>query len=477
MKTILLLVAFIASLPLYSLPQASSSVVKIITLHSENEKFYLRSVPFDDDFPTTRGRTSVFASNSDVPLYVFERGFDSVDDKSNNLILSNDGNTIFYAIPWEADEEKEGLKSVTVYKQGKLFKEFTESEINKCDKKKERCSLLYSNYDEVIDREKSGTWPNYKKTFKDGVPDTEKFLNDFPIFTSGNTVYLIDSKKKVHLFELDNGTFKTESFESVYDELKIRAKFNKTAFKKIDTTVTLKFPRLVGGGDAREALAKHIGMSTADPLGKDHSRYRVSTFELNSTISRDGSVQVENIEIYDDALPKEKILEFFRTSRFDISYVPAEFDRWYFDAEFFSFRNKDTRIARNERKEQIKKAGEQHAKNMVAETINGIYIPKDMGECFVELDKMLSEINKKEMKEQPDRDGMIEYHFFFGMHLRNSWGLWGGSRLQKYFTERGIDHPDSMSGIILEHYHDWLNGRKETWKEWERAQPVSKRKS
>jgi hypothetical protein len=36
-----------------------------------------------------------------------------------------------------------------------------------------------------------------------------------------------------------------------------------------------------------------------------------------------------------------------------------------------------------------------------------------------------------------------------GLTIRNCWGLWGHSRLAKYFNELGIDHPDDMSGIIL----------------------------
>lgn len=55
------------------------------------------------------------------------------------------------------------------------------------------------------------------------------------------------------------------------------------------------------------------------------------------------------------------------------------------------------------------------------------------------------------------------------MWIRNNWGLWGGSRLQKYFTDKGIHHPDNMSHVILVHYYDWLLGSKETWKEWEKS--------
>ncbi len=85
-----------------------------------------------------------------------------------------------------------------------------------------------------------------------------------------------------------------------------------------------------------------------------------------------------------------------------------------------------------------------------------IYIPKDLNDCFSELNRLL----KKEDIEKI-RSGEIEpieMHFGLGMGLRNNWGLWGGSRLAKYFNVMGIHHPDDMSGIILDSYARHLKG-------------------
>jgi hypothetical protein len=105
---------------------------------------------------------------------------------------------------------------------------------------------------------------------------------------------------------------------------------------------------------------------------------------------------------------------------------------------------------------------------MTAETIEGVYIPKNLGECFAELDKLLKEVDKKEMQALAKRADMIHYHHNLGMWMRNNWRLWGGSRLQKYFADKGVTHPEEMSSVVLYLYHDWLNGKTETWKEWEK---------
>jgi hypothetical protein len=449
--------------------QATSSAVQVITTYSQNEKFYLKSIPYDDEFPTLRGRTSVYEKGNATPLYVFERGFDSVDKDSNNLILSNNGEIIFYAIPWEANEQKEGLKSVTIYRNGKILRSFTEAEINGCDKKKERCSLLYSNYDRVVDREKSnwGT-KNYKRAFKEGTDEKEKFLSDFPIFSFDDTVYLIDSKKQVHLFDLKEGTYlRSDSFDNVFEEMKAEGRFNRVELQTFTSPTFLDFPRLKDGRDPYRSLANSLGMKSASIVEKKDDQYKLYSFKLNSNISRDGSLEIENIEFWGGKLPQEQVIEFFKANKFDSSAVPGIFDKWNLGDEYFYFRQKSNVIARKEKQEEIRENRKELDKRMTLETINGVYIPKNLGECFIELDKVLTEIDKKEMLALPRRDDMILYHMGLGMWMRNNWGLWGGSRLQKYFTDKGIHHPDEMSSVILFHYYDWLNGRKETWKDWE----------
>ena len=77
-----------------------------------------------------------------------------------------------------------------------------------------------------------------------------------------------------------------------------------------------------------------------------------------------------------------------------------------------------------------------------------IYIPKDLDDCFAELKKMLSKEEVEKMKNGRE-DDMSLYHHGLGTWLRNNWGLWSGSRLSKWFNEKGIRHPNNMSGIIL----------------------------
>ena len=113
-----------------------------LTTYSANGCFYLKSVPHDDRFPSLRGKTSIYKIDLEEPLYTIQRKFDSLNRYANDLTLSNNGEVIifFNSNPVENIDE---LRSITIYKNGKLINSFTKSEITGIDDTKERSSLIY----------------------------------------------------------------------------------------------------------------------------------------------------------------------------------------------------------------------------------------------------------------------------------------------------------------------------------------------
>lgn len=451
--------------------QSTTSKVEIVKVYSQNEHFYLRTIPYDNVIPSLRGVTSVYATGKSSPMYTLDRAFDLLA-AHDTLILSNDGEVIFYVITYDPDEAKDGLKSVNVYKRGKLIRSFTETEITGCDKTKERCSLVYANDAEVVDDEKSRWGPHgYQKVFKAGVDEKQRFLSDFAIFSFDNFVYITDSKQRVHTFDLRDGSLiESDSFDNMFERLRTKGRFTRSEEVSYDSPVFLDFPNLRDGRDASISLANFIGMKTGDPNKAPDDPYKWYSFSVDCNLFRDGSVEIESIDI-DPELPKDKILEFFKINRFDTRAIPKVFPRWYLDSNYFYLRKKNDLIARQEGEQQRIERQQEAEKRLTLESVNGVYIPANLGECFPELDKRLLEVDKKEMRALPKRDDMIVYHHSLGRWMRNNWVLWGGSRLSKYFNDRGISHPEEMSSIILYHYHDWLNGKQDTWKEWEKRAP------
>ncbi len=109
------------------------------------------------------------------------------------------------------------------------------------------------------------------------------------------------------------------------------------------------------------------------------------------------------------------------------------------------------------RKEEQDKRAREYQLRIEMDSINGVYIPKDIEDCCVQLDKILSEKDKEYIKGLSVEDLINNLHFGLGIWIRNNWGLWGGSRLQQYFFDKKLDHPDGMSGEILRAYYNWLN--------------------
>ena len=48
--------------------QAVSGGVEIVTTYSQNGRFFLKSVPFDNTFPSLRGQTRVYERGNASPL-------------------------------------------------------------------------------------------------------------------------------------------------------------------------------------------------------------------------------------------------------------------------------------------------------------------------------------------------------------------------------------------------------------------------
>jgi hypothetical protein len=85
-----------------------------------------------------------------------------------------------------------------------------------------------------------------------------------------------------------------------------------------------------------------------------------------------------------------------------------------------------------------------------------VYVPYDLTDCLSELDRVLTDELQDQLKTGDVHTWQL--HMTTGLWMRNTWGLWHGSRLSRYFNGLGIYHPDDMSAIILDSYVRRLQG-------------------
>jgi hypothetical protein len=88
-----------------------------------------------------------------------------------------------------------------------------------------------------------------------------------------------------------------------------------------------------------------------------------------------------------------------------------------------------------------------------------IEIPTNLEACFEAIRKMMPEEELDQFKGGSENDVIAKCHFGFGQWLRNNWGLWKGSKLKDWFVEKGLQHADDMSGVILTSFWRQLNDK------------------
>ncbi len=128
---------------------------------------------------------------------------------------------------------------------------------------------------------------------------------------------------------------------------------------------------------------------------------------------------------------------------------------------FKEFLNKgefDEKIIIEPFKKREQKWDEEDKIRFTTDSLRGCYIPKDLKDAIKSIDKKYSDSTKVKITKLTEKDYVYggNYRFGIGLWMRNNWQLWGGSRLSNFFRNHKINHPESMSVVILESYYRYL---------------------
>jgi len=439
--------------------QTYSLEYSIYTINSQNNKFFLRTIPYDNIEQTSIGKTIVFNSDS-TKVYEISRYF-KISPNWKEIFLSNDGKTIAYVIDKEFEWNGIQNKSIEIFKNGVSIKQYQLSDLINCDLENEDCYLFYKEVEDKISR-----GIVYYTKYKENATDFEKELTKKATFLNDDTLYIFAKTNKLIEIDLNTANLNILPIENVNEDRFRQIKSFEIKLEKHNIPQGL--PALSNGVSFENGLAKYLGM-VVFPDSLDYKKYRQYTFDIQILLDRKGHAKLEKIEFHRGRLSEKKIKTFVESKRFKTDKIPNEAEKWRFTVWFWSlkFMNKDMNKAEKERQEEIIEEQETQKKRLVADSIDGIYIPRNLEECFIELNKILKPKDIETFKNLKDRDETVLYHLGLGMSLRNRWRLWTGSRLKQYFITKGIQHPDNMSGLILSFYYDWLNGKNDEWKKFE----------
>jgi hypothetical protein len=98
-----------------------------------------------------------------------------------------------------------------------------------------------------------------------------------------------------------------------------------------------------------------------------------------------------------------------------------------------------------------------YAERIKKEYILGVYIPIDLTEAFVQLNKKIDDKSKAKFRSLPEEVAAHKLHFSLGRWMQTNWSLYEGSRFSEFLHRMGIFNPDDMAQFVIITYHRNLN--------------------
>lgn len=99
-----------------------------------------------------------------------------------------------------------------------------------------------------------------------------------------------------------------------------------------------------------------------------------------------------------------------------------------------------------------------YQENILKEEINGTYIPMDMDEAMLELDKLSSPDSKSKIIAGEEAIVTKRLTNGLGKWMIVHWSFVEGSRLSHSIRQMGVTHPEDMSAFIIGSYYRYLKG-------------------
>jgi hypothetical protein len=99
----------------------------------------------------------------------------------------------------------------------------------------------------------------------------------------------------------------------------------------------------------------------------------------------------------------------------------------------------------------------QYKERIQKEYLDDVYIPKDLTDAFIQLNRLIDNASKEKFKHAPEEVVARRLHFSLGRWIIHNWSFYEGSRLTIFINGLGLSHPDDMARFIIIAYHRSIN--------------------
>lgn len=434
--------------------QTRASRRNVVTVYSQNKNYKAVSVPHSCILEARCGKTDVYDTRTSKLIYSTPECM-----TEDQLFVSEDGTTLAHIINREYgyDSSKYITHCVNLYRNEITFKRISLKDLTHCDTCDRKLFFYINSQDKKLQSSSDPT-----------MSPRDSLIANNPIFLFQDTIYIYTSTRRLIKLSLLSGEFKDTDFET-FTMQQLSAippiERNTLTFESSNNNVRLKGDNSYNA--IEECIMKAFNM-THDKKGYN-DKYKYYRVHAILSIDRSGHATILDMS-NKDGLPDTQLRETILS--FDYVFpenIPNEIECWR--QEFYAYmRKRNKHVAAKERELERQKEYEAYLLRLTADSINGVYIPRDIEDCFLQLDTLLSPRDLQTIRNYESCDKMNNLHFSLGMWIRNNWGLWIGSRLQQYCLKRGLNHPDDMSGKILDLYWDYLHGNHNSWQTFDAVQ-------
>jgi hypothetical protein len=425
---------------------------KIEIIRSQNKDFFMYNISYEFDsnikdfeiLDTVNKNNKIVVFNSDSLIkYEIPRSFDITS--KDYLFLSNNGDYIIHIFDGFDEKNK---NSIEIYERGILKNSIKLHELINIDTNWE-AKLLFSAYKSASFKE-----PDFL-TFDPDVTEFERKITKNPCRIFNDTIFIYTQTNELLLIDIKSGKFKKESFNYINKE-------------RLDILDPENCFRINYNNSIRDLIfIKNIDFdqSTADCFNMKidtanlYYYYKNYSIYLGLLIDSKGNA---NIYILNNrnSLDKIKIISFIDSINFSPFYLPKGVD-YYLVEKNINLIPKDLKKARIEKiqsdKEKIHKVKKSINTWIKADTLNGIYIPVDLNDCFKHIDSIIS---KRDLESIKNFEYCKESDFrYIGLSIwiKDNWIIGPGTtRLSSYFNKKGIKNEDEMTSIVVDSYYKYL---------------------
>lgn len=99
----------------------------------------------------------------------------------------------------------------------------------------------------------------------------------------------------------------------------------------------------------------------------------------------------------------------------------------------------------------------EYQKNIKMTKIRGVYIPADIDEALVRLEKLSPPASMQKFSSGEEKMVCKKLHYGLGRWMMENWNFYGGSRLSHAMKSEGVVHPDDMAQFLMRLLHRKLN--------------------